>query len=429
MKRLILLFMSLFLLSGCAVQSIDYTLPTATVSTTQVAELVTEPIGSSASVTVKEQRQYNTYSPDETATAMLSSDAMMFFTAFYEDGRLYRGGSVLSYCDFDLQKQIVLCSQPNCKHNTESCFALISTDRTGFWRYKNGRVIAAVQDENEEYRLISLDPATGERKTIADLSAPEGMYRYFSMGYLLDDYAVFMTHDGKVSINEPSENHAKAVVVELSTGKVTVLKEVVERSVICTDILSAAGNGVILSYTAGGDELPTYEDYVAQGYDPESYWAYYSENTEQIVELYRLSGGTCQRLENFSPSNCYTYQEGFYYQSLMDDTIFRLDMNTGEIKQITEAPHGAALVGARDGRLFFNQPTQSEYWNYYWYELETGELHQYDSEHRFSTMPFSAHYESDKYFFGLMAEKNGTYYISKQDFYNENWEAAKPMFP
>ena len=429
MKRLIPLFLVLLLLCGCAAENKDYTLPVATTQST-ATDVPPSDSGKSATPTEeKEQRLYTTYSPDETETTMFSSDSMMFFTAFYEEGRLYSGSSsILSYFDFELEKRIVLCSQPNCTHSTEDCFALISTDRMGIWRYKNGKVIAAVQDEEEQYSLISLDPSTGERKTIADLSAPEGMYRSFSMGYLLEDYAVFMTHDQKVAINEPSENHAKAVVVELSSGKVTVLREVVERSVICTDILSAAGNCVLFTYTSGGDLLPTYEEYVAQGNDPESYWEYYSENTESVKELYNLSDGTCQKLENFSVSTCFTYQELFYYQSLMDDTVNCLDMNTGEIAFVTEAPAGAALVGAHDGRLFFNQPGEGEYWNYYWYELETGELRQYDQEHQFSVMPFSLHYENEEYFFGLMDGKGGTYYIRKQDFYNENWDAAKPMF-
>ena len=103
-----------------------------------------------------------------------------------------------------------------------------------------------------------------------------------------------------------------------------------------------------------------------------------------------------------------------------NDTVFMYDGHTGQVTPcFTQAD--VILIRYYDGRVWCN--TRAEYETdaeFYWYDLQTGEKQQFQKG--VSPMIFSIHGETEDYFYGL--GPGTTRGISKQDFYNENYDAA-----
>ena len=99
---------------------------------------------------------------------------------------------------------------------------------------------------------------------------------------------------------------------------------------------------------------------------------------------------------------------------------------TGEVTPYFELDQDKiGLLTLYDGRIFYNlvpEDEESEVWSFFWYDMTTGETRQFQKG--IPTMVFSIHGETADYFYGLLEGRNGKCFISKQDFYNENYDAA-----
>ena len=119
------------------------------------------------------------------------------------------------------------------------------------------------------------------------------------------------------------------------------------------------------------------------------------------------------------------YQHSFCY--LKDEReIWRCDLKDGSQRKLLDAPGNVGVFEQWDGRLFFNtwEPIDEEsaLWTWYWFEFATGELRQFHT----GLLPFYIKAETDHYFIGM--DYNGNYSaLSKQDFYNERYDAAQTI--
>ena len=74
----------------------------------------------------------------------------------------------------------------------------------------------------------------------------------------------------------------------------------------------------------------------------------------------------------------------------------------------------------KDGRIIYNICKEDGGYEYFWYDLSTGETQQF--QRGIDLMIFSLSEETADYFIGYY--KGSNLYISKQDWYNENYDAV-----
>ena len=101
------------------------------------------------------------------------------------------------------------------------------------------------------------------------------------------------------------------------------------------------------------------------------------------------------------------------------DTVYIYDGRTGQITQcFTQENMGMQIY--KDGRIIYNVGKTDGGYDYFWYDLTTGDTQQFQSG--IDLMTFSISEETADYFIGYY--KGSNRYISKQDWYNENYDAA-----
>ena len=105
-------------------------------------------------------------------------------------------------------------------------------------------------------------------------------------------------------------------------------------------------------------------------------------------------------------------------------TVCVYDGYTGQVTPYFEQDR-IGLLTLLDGRIVYNvypeEGSGTEEWDFFWYDLTTGESRQF--QEGIGTMVFSVHEETADYFHGSYNGRSNCF-ISKQDFYNENYDAA-----
>lgn len=165
MKRLILILVFTLILSGCSHELTDYTLNT--VPTNEATE-DTNPIPDET----KPYREYATYPVHQPADHIV------------ENYYYYANSQIVSYYDVEIQRRVVLCSQPNCTHSTEECTAFLGSAHQAKYQVVGDNAYALINDypNGGKVRFISLNLVSGERKVLWDLT-PErrNLHREFGL--------------------------------------------------------------------------------------------------------------------------------------------------------------------------------------------------------------------------------------------------------
>ncbi len=430
MKRIIFALLVVLLLSGCAREITDYTLPTAstgesteelTASTSEFTEESTE-----ESTEEKPYRQYATYPVEQPADHIIGN-------CYY-----YNNARIVSYYDVDLQRRVVLCSQPNCTHNSEDCTAFLGGINTEY-QVVGDMVYAAVQEETQsgQLQVISLNLVTGERELLWEFGEKGGNIYIEYVNFSVDRTTAFLgfhlredTLDEKyalVAVHEVSYAYA----LHLDTGE----KELLFQDEIPSYSLSVSFSGSALLTDMSTEEflLMRVEGEPQQVMSEEEY---YRENpggdyTEYLVDLWPESGiYSVNRATGEKTKICGDAREskrqdiwGPYRERKMSfavgDTIYIYDGYTGEVTPCFTRER-IALQMYKDGRIIYNICKENGGYDYYWYDLMTGETQQFQKGE--DGMIFSLNEETADYFVGFYKGRNC--YIHKQDFYNENYDAA-----
>ena len=451
MKRILIFAILLaMLLAGCARDLPGYELP----SESRVPNESIEATPAQA----KEWEEFNTYPVD------LDVDALLGHT---DHEIVFLQGKAAKYYDLDLHRAFAFCSQPNCVHNDESCPSYFGGDNAANTDYVvTGDSIYTVctADEGHTLRLRQLRPMTGVktdlytdtlpepvRDTAEDGTSRHVMYSFESPDLLFTGSALILQYqitrqEDRFEADRQTPDHSGEKVIlryDLSSG---TMRELLRSDVPISgpivlspdEILDASDQYALLHAHDSITETPfTEAEYVKNGGAAEDYEDYLEGILETCehgeILLWDLETGEktvlCAPGELRMDSNYALYQHTACFLKNQRE-LWRLDLKDGSQTKLLDLDllGGLGMVEQWDGRVFFNTWRKLEdgttLWDWYWYEFATGELRQFQEEG--GVCKFSIIGETDSYLIGY-TENGGTAVLAKQDYYNENYEAAQSL--
>ncbi|MBR6825099.1 MAG: hypothetical protein IKM59_00990 [Oscillospiraceae bacterium] len=434
MKRClsVILLLSLLLLGGCTEPLPDYILEVPTTEPT--TESITEE-SITETTTPKEWREYATY-PVERPTDKAIGNAL-----YYTEAR------AVSYYDTELRRTVYMCSQPNCAHSDEKCYAYLGGSMGSTYTVSGDMVYALVDnfDVDGTIRLIERNLVTGDTRTLMDLTPEEDMYKE-SLNFSLCGEELFLTYrqcrrtytfEGNVCIYHESDSVQHSYAIDLLTGEQELLLE--------AKIPSVQGYGfggsaivpqmctrdyLLIQKVEFKDVLPLSEEEYYKQEPNGDYLAYTREvflsfSTDAYYAVNRKTGERKQICGGMREARL---EHGGYRDKKMPfvdgTTVCVYDGYTGQVTPYFEQDR-IGFMTLMDGRIVYNvypeEGSGTEVWDFFWYDLTTGESHQF--QEGIGTMVFSVHEETADYFHGNYNGRSNCF-ISKQDFYNENYDGA-----
>lgn len=417
-KCAILFFLLALLLGGCNQELTDYTLNT--VATTQALQ---EPTGES--IEKKPMQEYATYPTSRPADHILGN-------CYY-----YKNSKIICYYDVDLQRKVVLCSQPNCTHSSEDCIAYLGGNQDTQYLVDGDTAYALIVD-TQKIQFVSRNIVTGETELLWDLSpkTQDTVMQNFDLSIDADTaYLTFKQFDiiwGENGEYSEQNNVSCAYAIDLNTGKQELLlKDVIPYvagfGLEGDSLIGKASTQDYLLVRCVGEfeEVPLgMEDYLkANPYG--DYDAYLSTLSWPEVAFYSINRKTGERIKVCGDEAEAKLQDitGPFCGKKMSfadgDTICIYDGYTGQVTPCFTREN-IAMQMYKDGRIIYNICKEDGGYDYYWYDLTTGETQQFQSGE--DIMIFSVHEETADYFYGNCNGSNR--FISKQDWYNENYDAT-----
>ena len=410
MKRILILLLSVLLLCGCTPQIPDYTL--ATVPTT--AETTEAPIETTQ---LKEYRDYATY-PVEHPTDNVSGNL------WYEERSL-----IVSAYDTDLRRKVVLCSQPSCTHNDRDCPAYLGGG-TGTIYVVRGDVAYALIDDSEksgEITFVSQNLITGQRELIWDLTPEEDVVRErFQLS--LDGSTAFLSFEQyKLVLQEldyiPEDSRCYGYAIDLNTGERKVLLD--SEKLVLANAEYGGGELFVQACTEQYILLST-KEYTFVPLEPEDYYAqnpsgdydaYLEENPPQsISEIVSINRATGEHKKLCDYAEAMLMDMGAFRDKQMsfarDDTMCIYDGHTGQVTEYF-TNEDICMHRLADGRIFYTLDEDSGEFSHWYYDPNTGEHHEH----------FLYIHGETRDCFRIYTDK-GYRFITKQDWYNENYDAA-----
>ena len=409
MKRILILLLSVLLLWGCTPQISDYTL--ATVPTT--AETTEAPIETTQP---KEYCEFATY-PVEHPTDNVSGNL------WYEERAL-----IVSAYDTDLRRKVVLCSQPSCTHNDRDCPAYLGGG-IGTVYVVRGDIAYALIDDSEksgEITFVSQNLITGQRELIWDLTPEKDVVRQrFQLS--IDGSTAFLSFEQYTMVlqelNYSYENYRNyGYAIDLHTGEREVLLD--SEKLVLANVEYGGGELFVQACTEQYILLSTIEytfvpmgpeDYYAQNPSGD-YDAYLEENPPQsISEIVSINRATGEHKKLCDYLEAMLVDMGAFRDKQMSfvrgNTMCIYDGRTGQVTEYF-TNEDICMHRLADGRIFYTLEEDGEYSHWY-YDPNTDEHHQRFLYIRGETRDC----------FRIYTDK-GYRFITKQDWYNENYDAA-----
>ena len=417
-----ILLISILLLAGCKEHLPEYTLevPTATEGKSETAGTeATEP---------KEYREYATY-PLEGGTER--GEGNLYYDTY---SRLIR------YYDTEMRRTVTLCNQPNCIHSDSKCSAYLGDEICTNYSVAGDLVYAIVEnsDNGGERLFIERNMITGENRILWDMTTTDWLMREHVEFSIYKNVAFLTFYQYELHFDENGTGYEKNSVqysyeLDLTTCERKLLMEsdvpnlegfrfngsrIVPRA--CTEAYL-----VIQEVTYHEDVLIPMEEYlktnpdgdyglyIIENYQTESHYAVDRESGERKdlcggVKEAALIDLDCVRDRNMA------FADG--------GNVYLFDGETGKISLCFQEKN-VVLLRCYDGRIFYNTKElgedQQPVWRHFWFDLQTGERK--ELKRTMDPSFFSVHGEMTDYFYGV---GDGKHYISKQDFYNENYDAA-----
>lgn len=425
MKRLLMLLMVLLLLCGCTPRIQDYTL-----STFQTAQ--TLPTETVYPQETRSYREYMTYPVVHPSPNVWGN--MVFSTR----------SKIVHYYDMELRRQVALCSQPNCTHNTEDCTAYLGGSGSTTYQVVGDVAYVLIQenpDDGGKTQFISQNVVTGERNLLWDLTPEKDNTTLDYLDFIIDGgtaFIQFRQYDMEETVTDGVFHWEDTNIIwyiyeiNLATGERTVLSadEVpnADYTLWYGDCLALQATSedylLMIDYEPPAEDLLSYEDFYKK-YPERDLSAYVFEHQQDYayVSINRKTGerkricGNAQEAR-IQDSNVYRDQKMSFVN---DGWVCVYDGRTGEVTRYFEQ-ESIGFQNLLDGRIIYNVwiPEEGDSYEFYWYDLTTGEKQQFQKG--VALMIFSIRGETEDCFIGLYKgiEKR----ITKQDFYNENYDAA-----
>ena len=418
-KCTIIFLILALLLGGCNQELTDYTLDTVAPT-----ETVQKPTNTSD----KPMQEYATYPVERPADHIVGN--------YY----YYKNSKVICYYDVDIQRKVVLCSQLNCTHSNSNCVAYLGGNENTQYLVDGDTAYALIVEMEVEKKVqfISRNIITGETDILWDLSpkSQDTMMQNFDLS--IDGDTIFLTFkqfDMKWNENgEYSEQNIAnyAYAIDIHTGKHELLlkDDIPYVSGFGLDGDSLIGKASTEDYllvrcVGEFEELPlSMESYLAKN-PYGDYDEYLSTLQWPEVAFYSINRKSGERIKICGDEGGAKMQDitGPFWEKKMsfadEDTICIYDGHTGEVTRCF-TQENIAMQMCKDGRIIYNICKEDGGYDYYWYDLSTGETQQFQSGT--DIMIFSVHEETAAYFYGNFNGSNR--FISKQDWYNENYDTA-----
>ena len=409
MKRILILLLSALLLCGCTPQISDYTL--ATVPTT--AETTEAPIETTQP---KEYREFATY-PVEHPTDNVSGNL------WYEERAL-----IVSAYDTDLRRKVVLCSQPSCTHNDRDCPAYLGGG-IGTVYVVRGDIAYALIDDSEksgEITFVSQNLITGQRELIWDLTPEKDVVRQrFQLS--IDGSTAFLSFEQYTMVlqelNYSYENYRNyGYAIDLHTGEREVLLD--SEKLVLANVEYGSGELFVQACTEQYILVSSIE-YTFVPMAPDAYYAqnpsgdydaYLEENPPQSRnEIVSINRATGERKKHCDYLEAMLVDMGAFRDKQMSfvrgNTMCIYDGRTGQVTEYF-TNEDICMHRLADGRIFYTLEENDEYSHWY-YDPNTDEHHQRFLYIRGETRDC----------FRIYTDK-GYRFITKQDWYNENYDAV-----
>ncbi len=429
MKRIIsaILLISLFVLCGCREQPPDYTLEVPITAETSIEPSTME------TTRIKEYREYTTY-PVEQPKGNIAGN-----TYYYSNSRVIR------YYDPELRRGVTLCTQPNCTHDDGRCTAYLGGDNSTHYQVSGNMVYAIVDYTESDGRILFVERnmITGESRTLWDLTPEENMVRE-DVGFSVCDDVVFLAFrefeidwksDGTTYCEKNVKNYSYEI--NLLTGERELLLvgeapslEGFYFSGDTIDVSLCTEDFLVINDMDYVGELPMSEETYLQKNPEGDYSDYLIEslrqfNTSSHYSVKRKTGEKKRIYGNVAEAHhqdsaCKRDKKVVFTEG---DRVCIYDGRTGEVTSYFEQEN-IGFLNLMDGRIFYNvcgtTEDGSQMYTYFWYDLQTGERKQF--QEGVNLMIFALQEETKDYFYGYY--NGGMKFISKQDFYNENYDGA-----
>ena len=328
----------------------------------------------------------------------------------------YSASQALKFYDAQSGKTVFLCSQPGCTHSDGTCRAWLG--QVDSLLAYGDKVFASVIDE-QGTSLICKDIATGENTVLdsweqqEDRTYSSSVYRC-SHGQLLVILTISFPYweDGAIYQETVRENW----LYDLETGE--------KRK------LDWASGDAGFTVCAMNREYAVVEYYSSQKGETQG------NSWEQVMDLelrqYSLSDDSYTVISSGEDGYAFTAHPGKAYGDLVvfqeRDTLCLYDLKKQE-KRETLTAENIINYWILDNKVFFireDSPhgTPGRTISIYYADLETGQPVRLENGGNTEVMEFGIHWEGDSFFVGNW--KGGSYIISKEVFYLDNYEAARP---
>lgn len=350
--------------------------------------------------------------------------------------RANTSSKTLWYFDAETEKGFFLCSQIGCTHNDESCQAWIG-DVDNYTEYR-GNILAIRNYGDGSIDFAVKDLSNGKIKILEKWKGGDKDYYEATILRVANDNAVIsvwhyvLKEDGAVLNTEES---AVCWKYNLKTGEKTEMFP--DENAALLNVLAISEKYALIKYIPENDIFGTDSDTVSDIMDYDTYnkanggkitfreWEkYYFSNKKYELRLYDINTfeytivtDTANKGWIPSPSN-EVYGEKVVYR--VYNTVYLLDITNGNSSKFITIDN-ISNCGLFDHKVFITtEATPNEFYFYYADLEDNNSLIKYNNLGHTDVMQFSISGEGESFFIDTAGQ-----YLSKTDFYNENYSEHK----
>lgn len=367
--------------------------------------------------------------PSENVAAVSTETTYALFPSANQNG-VYLPRKILYFYDFSMDKTMVFCALPGCKHSDKGCLAYLENAKQ-FCEYHNFWY-TVMETVTGDYQLQQINPTSGSDKTIYKWEKRDNYNT-------LCNRCVFSNGQAYVTLYYqyigPDKNSSEEILyqVDIESGTCWEIENAADSASLFCIGASQSQLAIDYSYLRGTplseDEyritygsVEDYPNYIRE------YFKIYSTTELRIYDLkdgdyYVLADSeTNGYVPSTDPAVCYGNKIAY----LLKNDIYIFDLNTTDTDKIVSA-QDIKTYWILDGKIFY---TIGEIGNcrIQFVDLDNGKLQTLRNQGSVEHMVFGISSETLDKFIGLYPDQSGNSgkqsWIEKEDFYNDNYSTA-----
>ncbi len=339
--------------------------------------------------------------------------------AFFVDEFYIASGEVFRVYDMEAKTSYVPCYQTGCNHSDTSCPVNFGGTIMYFAEYKGKYYASTEHDAGAAYEFVCRDVSGGELQVLGrwESEMPEKAVQMFlkcishDAAYLIVNTDYYRQNE-ETGVIEPQESAVEILRYDLTSGEISEVPQTVGGR-----IYGIWEDRFVVAWGELKADAPSYEEYISNGGNGTDYYYTYYDYT---IEEYDLVAGKSRIIAEKTTATADPKMSwGQFVIYRKGNTLYVYDMEAQETKEVYSNQNLINFF-ILDGRAFAIV-MEGDLCRVFVTDIFTGQTLEVDNQEN-DIMVFSPHYESDTVFCGYY--KNGEYYISKEDFYNGNYEAC-----